>query len=89
MSNKNPQNIINELIENIKKLKNKIELIYDHLKKKGSKLPEHLKLRSKKIIYTNHKDENLVLHTGISIVTICTKYDIFIKNFKIEIQKVI
>lgn len=71
----------------LNKIKMKTGATYEKLERRGSKLPEQLKMRAKKVFGTTHEDKDSVFHTGISLVIVATKYDMF-RDMDAEVKKI-
>eukprot|EP00854_Cymbomonas_tetramitiformis_P017965 gene17965-21396_t len=83
----NPASVLPTLEYWLDKVKAKTGATYEKLERRGSKLPEQLKLRAKKVFGSSHEDANSVVHTGISLVVAATKYDTF-KDGDAEVRKI-
>mmetsp|Transcript_10736 Transcript_10736/g.14608 ORF Transcript_10736/g.14608 Transcript_10736/m.14608 type:complete len:398 (-) Transcript_10736:111-1304(-) len=80
-----------EVLTNLEFWLNKIKLkagaTYEKLERRGSKLPDQLKARSKKMFGLKHDDKDSIVHTGISLVIVATKYDTF-RDHDAEVRKI-
>uniref|UniRef100_A0A7S0RPS7 Cytoplasmic dynein 2 light intermediate chain 1 n=1 Tax=Pyramimonas obovata TaxID=1411642 RepID=A0A7S0RPS7_9CHLO len=82
-----PSEVLDALEFWLNKIKAKVRTTYDKLERRGSKLPDQLKLRAKKVFGAQHEDKDAVTHTGISLVIVATKYDSF-KDHDAEVKKI-
>mmetsp|Transcript_2694 Transcript_2694/g.3068 ORF Transcript_2694/g.3068 Transcript_2694/m.3068 type:complete len:409 (-) Transcript_2694:185-1411(-) len=82
-----PSEVLPTLEHWLNKIKSKTGATYEKLERRGSKLPEQLKLRAKKVFGTSHEDKDAVIHTGISVVVVAAKYDQF-KDQDAEVRKI-
>mmetsp|Transcript_17177 Transcript_17177/g.54938 ORF Transcript_17177/g.54938 Transcript_17177/m.54938 type:complete len:387 (-) Transcript_17177:65-1225(-) len=82
-----PSEVPSTLLFWLEKIREKSQLSYDKLEKRGSKLPDQLKMRARKFFGAQHEDKESVLHSGISVVIAATKYDKF-KDEDAELRKV-
>mmetsp|Transcript_6563 Transcript_6563/g.11852 ORF Transcript_6563/g.11852 Transcript_6563/m.11852 type:complete len:256 (-) Transcript_6563:30-797(-) len=64
-----------------------LQTSYEKLEQRGSKLPEQLRIRSRKLFGSSHEDKDSIDHTGIALVIAATKYDSF-QNTDAELRKV-
>lgn len=72
-----PNEVLPDLLKWLSLIRSKLAATYGKLEKRGSKLPEQLRIRAKKALYASNKDKDVVHHTGISIVIAATKWDSF------------
>jgi len=82
-----PSEVLESLEFWLNKIKTKCATTYDKLERRGSKLPDQLKMRAKKVFGPQHEDKDAVQHTGVSLVIIATKYDTF-RDVDAEVRKI-
>jgi len=82
-----PSEVLPTLEQWISKIKMKTGATYEKLERRGSKLPEQLKARAKKVFGATHEDKDAVFHTGVSLVIVATKYDTF-RDMDAEVKKI-
>lgn len=69
------------------KVKTRSAATFSKLEKRGSKLPQQLRERSKKVFGSSHEDKEAIDHSGITVVVVAAKYDAF-NNTDAELKKV-
>mmetsp|Transcript_35465 Transcript_35465/g.89428 ORF Transcript_35465/g.89428 Transcript_35465/m.89428 type:complete len:410 (+) Transcript_35465:79-1308(+) len=82
-----PAEVLDTLLFWLEKVRLKLQTSYTKLEQRGSKLPEQLRIRARKLFGSNHEDKDTIDHTGIAIVIAATKYDTF-QNVDAELRKV-
>ncbi|GMH33018.1 hypothetical protein BSKO_00852 [Bryopsis sp. KO-2023] len=82
-----PSQVLPELLKWMNLVKQRLGTTFEKLEKRGSKLPEQLRIRARKALYGGNEDRDVVEHSGISVVVAATKYDKFM-NQDAELCKV-
>lgn len=73
-----PSEVLPQLLKWLTLIRSRLAATYSKLEKRGSKLPDQLRIRAKKALYASNEDKDIVQHTGISIVIAATKWDSFV-----------
>ena len=58
----------------------RLDAAYARLRRRGSKLPDQLLSRARKLFGAAHEDRDAVQHFGIPVVVVATKYDTFMER---------
>mmetsp|Transcript_8241 Transcript_8241/g.23674 ORF Transcript_8241/g.23674 Transcript_8241/m.23674 type:complete len:415 (+) Transcript_8241:330-1574(+) len=82
-----PSEVFSSLVFWLEKIRAKLKTSYEKLEQRGSKLPEQLRIRSRKLFGPAHEDKEAIDHTGIALVIAATKYDTF-QDSDAELRKV-
>lgn len=73
-----PYEVLDSLLGWLRRVRYRLEEVYDKFTRRGSKIPLQLKARAKKAFGgSKREDEGKIDHTGISIVIAANKYDAF------------
>ncbi|BBN09364.1 dynein cytoplasmic 2 light intermediate chain [Marchantia polymorpha subsp. ruderalis] len=72
-----PSEVLDLLIFWLDKIHKRIEGFYEKLKRRGSKLPQQLVEREKKLFGLEHEDLDEVKLSGVPVIIVGTKYDCF------------
>eukprot|EP00227_Mantoniella_beaufortii_P016060 CAMPEP_0197596268 /NCGR_PEP_ID=MMETSP1326-20131121/24667_1 /TAXON_ID=1155430 /ORGANISM="Genus nov. species nov., Strain RCC2288" /LENGTH=307 /DNA_ID=CAMNT_0043162735 /DNA_START=165 /DNA_END=1085 /DNA_ORIENTATION=+ len=83
-----PHEVLPTLEYWLSRVKARTDATFGKLEKRGSKLPEQLRARSKKVFGATHEDSaGPIAHSGVTVVIAATKYDAF-KSADTELKKV-
>jgi dynein light intermediate chain 2 len=85
-----PHDVLPTLEYWLSRVRARTDSTFGKLEKRGSKLPEQLRSRSKRVFGAAHEDAKevgVIAHSGVTVVIAATKYDAF-KNADAELKKV-
>ena len=85
-----PHDVLPTLEYWLSRVNARTDATFGKLEKRGSKLPDQLRARSKRVFGANHEDAKevgTIKHSGVTVVIAATKYDAF-KNTDAELKKV-
>ena len=68
-------------------IRHRRDATFEKLRSRGSKLPEQLIARSRKLAFARHADRDGIDHSGLALVIAATKYDA-LKTHSLATQKV-
>eukprot|EP00891_Asterochloris_glomerata_P002938 jgi/Astpho2/2938/fgenesh1_pg.00050_%23_172_t len=83
-----PAEVLPTVLFWLDQVQRKLAATYASLERRGSKLPEQLRLRARRYFGSQHDDADLVQHTGVAIVIAALKDDTF-RSSDAEVRKVL
>lgn len=72
----------------LRRLRERLDAAYERLRRRGSKLPDQLLSRARKLFGSAHEDRDAVQHFGVPVVVVANKYDAF-QGQDVEMKKVL
>jgi len=75
-----PSGAVDSVTYWINHIRSRVDAVFKEMRQRGSKIPDRLVERAKKVFGAQHEDLELVSHVGIPIVVACTKYDEFFER---------